>query len=322
MQYYIGHSPAEFINDVLAVREHDPTTALLPCDLTCHRRRVQPNMAKKALRLDEIGYWSEVKLDIVRKYASAYSRIMANQSFVRSYLYVDGYAGAGTHISERTGGEVAGSPVNAMRITPPFTELHFIDLDRSRTTELERLASGDPRVTVHHGDCNKVLLHDVFPRCRYTDYRRALCLLDPYRLNVDFEVLRSAGAMKSIDLFYNFMIMDANMNVFMRDPARVAPEQAARMDAVWGDGSWRSAAYVKSQDLFGDIEEKATNDQIAEAFRTRLESAAGFAYVPAPIPMRNSNGAVVYYLYFASPNKTGAKIVGDIFDTYRNKGVA
>jgi hypothetical protein len=42
--------------------------------------------------------------------------------------------------------------------------------------------------------------------------------------------------MKSIDVFYNFMIMDANMNVFMKDPSKVTPDQAARMDAVWGDG--------------------------------------------------------------------------------------
>jgi hypothetical protein len=37
--------------------------------------------------------------------------------------------------------------------------------------------------------------------------------------------------------------------------------------------------------------------------------------------MRNSRGAVVYYLYFASPDKTGGKIVGEIFDKYRMRGV-
>jgi three-Cys-motif partner protein len=258
----------------------------------------------------------------VRKYAAAYSTILAKQSFTRGHLYIDAFAGAGTHISERTGDEVAGSPVNAMGIEPPFTELHFIDLDGIRTAELERLASGDSRVTVHHGDGNAVLLQKVFPRCRWEDYRRALCLLDPYRLNVDFEVLRTAGSMKSIDVFYNFMIMDANMNVFMRDPEKVTSKQAARMDAVWGDNSWRSAAYTKEPGLFGDIEEKTSNEVIAEAFRDRLEKVAGFAYVPPPIPMRNSRGAVVYYLYFASPNATGAKVVKDIFDTYRNKGAA
>ena len=38
--------------------------------------------------------------------------------------------------------------------------------------------------------------------------------------------------------------------------------------------------------------------------------------------MRNSRGAVIYYLYFASPNKAGAHIVEDIFNKYRNKGAA
>ena len=126
--------------------------------------------------------------------------------------------------------------------------------------------------------------------------------------------------MKSVEVFYNFMIMDANMNVFMKDPTHVSASQAARMDAVWGDNSWRDAAYRKEPGLFGEMEQKETNESIAEAFRVRLRDVAGFAYVPPPIPMHNDNGAVIYYLYFASPNNTGAKIVNQIFDTYRTRG--
>ena len=217
---------------------------------------------------------------------------------------------------------MAGSPLNAMKIEPPFSVLHFIDLEGSRVSELRRLAAGDDRVSVHEGDCNEILLNKVFPRCRWGDYRRALCLLDPYGLAVDWKVLRTAGEMKNIEIFYNFMIMDANMNVFMRDPGKVMPAQAHRMDAVWGDNSWRSTAYTKTEDLFGTIERKTTNEDIAEAFRLRLEKIASFAYVPPPMPMRNSKGAVVYYLYFASQNKTGARIVKDIFDTYGSRGTA
>lgn len=224
-------------------------------------------------------------------------------------------------MSKATGEDIPGSPVIALGTKPPFTELHFVDLDGSRVAELTRLAKGDDRVRVHEGDCNTVLLRDVFPRCDYNAYRRALCLLDPYGLNIGWKVLETAGKMKSIEVFYNFMIMDANMNVFMKDPGQVAPEQAARMDAVWGDGTWRRAAYRTTADLFGEIEEKVTNEEIAEAFRKRLQTVAGFQYVPSPMPMRNSKGAVVYYLYFASPSKTGAKIVSEIFDTYRNKGI-
>lgn len=200
---------------------------------------------------------------------------------------------------------------------PPFDEFHLIDLDRSRVGLLEKLASGRPNVHVYHEDCNDVLLEKVFPRCRYEDNARGLCLLDPYKLAVDWKVLAAAGAMRTIEVFYNFMIMDANMNMFLTNPADVKPAEIDRMNAVWGDGSWRQVVYRKERSLFGQVDEKRGNEAIAEAFRKRLHEVAGFEYVPKPVPMRNSTGAVVYYLYFASPNKTGAKIVGDIFRKYR-----
>ena len=275
----------------------------------------------KELRLDQIGYWSEVKLDIVRKYAKAYSTILANQALIKGHLYIDAFAGAGTHVSKSTGLDIEGSPVIALKTEPRFSELHFVDLDGSRVNELRRLAGTDDRVRVHQGDCNEVLVNEVFPRCRYSDYMRALCLLDPYALGIDWRVLATAGEMGTIEVFYNFMIMDANMNIFMKSPANVSPEQARRMDAAWGDDSWRSAVYRKAPSLFGDVDEKVTNEEIAEAFRNRLNKVAGFKYVPRPMPMRNSKGAVVYYLYFASPNKTGGQIVEDIFNRYRNRGI-
>jgi hypothetical protein len=70
--------------------------------------------------------------------------------------------------------------------------------------------------------------------------------------------------------------------------------------------------------LFGHLH-KQPNEIFAEAFRERLLKIAGFKFVPDPLPMRNSSNAVVYYLYFASPNKTGDKIVRHIFDKFRNR---
>jgi three-Cys-motif partner protein len=114
--------------------------------------------------------------------------------------------------------------------------------------------------------------------------------------------------------------MDINMNVLWRNPNKVQPTQADRMDSFWGDRSWREAAYVKTPGLFGDMEEKADNTAVASAFQDRLRKVAGFAFVPDPMPMRNTRGCVVYYLFFASANRTGAKIVSDIFAKYRDKG--
>ena len=87
----------------------------------------------------------------------------------------------------------------------------------------------------------------------------------------------------------------------------------------WGDESWKTVAYDTSRNLF-QLPEKEPNEVIAEAFRRRLESVAGFAQVPQPLPMRNSKGAVVYYLFFASHNKTAEKIAREIFAKYRRAG--
>ena len=73
----------------------------------------------KSFAYDEIGYWSEIKLDIVRKYASAYSAIMSTQPAIKKHIYIDAFAGAGRHVSRRTGGFVPGSPLNALEVVPP-----------------------------------------------------------------------------------------------------------------------------------------------------------------------------------------------------------
>ena len=274
----------------------------------------------KSFKHDEIGYWSEIKLEIVSKYASAYSKILAKQQYIKRHLYIDAFAGAGVHVSKQTREFVPGSPMNALLVKPPFRELHFIDMNGGRAAELRKLAGERTDVHVHEGDCNKILEDRVFPRCRYEDYSRALCLLDPYGLHLNWSVMAAAGRMKSIEIFLNFPVMDMNMNVLWRDPDKVQLEQAHRMDAFWGDDSWREAAYSTDQNLFG-FPEKTDNDVIAEAFRVRLQDVAGFQYVPAPMPMRNEKGAVVYYLFFASQNKDGARIVKDIFNKYRARGM-
>ena len=274
----------------------------------------------KDVKLDEIGYWSEVKLDIIQKYAKAYSTIMNATHNIKRHLYIDGFAGAGVHVSKRTKEYIPGSPLNALNITPPFKEFHFIDIDGGRAGSLRELSADNPDVFVYEGDCNELLVNTIFSRAKYSDYRRALCILDPYGLHLKWEVLQMAGQMKSIEIFLNFPVMDMNMNVLWKNPDKVSPAQVERMDVFWGDHSWQEAAYTKTQGLFEAIQEKANIDDIAKAFRDRLKKIAGFAYVPEPIPMRNSTGSIVYYLYFASPNKNGAKIVHDIFNKYRDRG--
>jgi three-Cys-motif partner protein len=273
------------------------------------------------MKIDEVGYWSELKLEIIKKYAAAYSQIIAAQKPSFEHHYIDAFAGAGIHLAKRTGDFILGSPLNALNIDPPFEHYHLIDLDGKRVEHLREITKGREDVTVYEEDCNAVLLDKVFPKVRYEDYHRALCILDPYRLNPDWTVVAKAGEMTSVEIFLNFMVMDMNMNVLWKNPNAVSPAQIERMNRFWGDDSWRSAAYRREADLFGSHEEKASNEDVAEAYRRRLKDVAEFKYVPRPLPMRNSGGAIIYYLFFASPNAKGAKIVEDIFNSYRQRGI-
>jgi len=56
----------------------------------------------------QIGYWSEIKLDIINEYAQAYSAILSKQTRpALKHVYVDGFSGSGVHQS-KTGELVLG----------------------------------------------------------------------------------------------------------------------------------------------------------------------------------------------------------------------
>jgi three-Cys-motif partner protein len=204
-------------------------------------------------------------------------------------------------------------------VNPPFCGYYLIDLDRKKVAALRKMAADRPNVHIFEGDCNSILQNEVFPNVRYENYRRGLCLLDPYGLHLNWRVIQAAGQMKSIDMFLNFPVADMNRNVLWRDPKGVDESDIARMNTYWGDESWRHVAYTTRKDLFGRLE-KEDNETIARAFGSRLNQVAGFDHVPKPIPMRNSKRAIVYYLFFASQKPVAESIVKDIFGKYRTRG--
>ena len=271
----------------------------------------------KPVSLDEIGEWSELKLEILRKYASAYSTILSKKSL--HHAYIEGFAGAGQHVSKRSKELVPGSPQNALRVQPPFEEYYFVEMDSARASGLRKLTAGKQNVHVFCGDSNEILLSDVFPKIQYSEYKRALCILDPYGLHLNWSVIAAAAGLGTIEIFLNFPILDMNRNVLWRND-KASDEDVKRMDTFWGDDSWRNIAYRSDTNLFRELE-KQPNEVIANAFRERLQKTAGFKHVPEPAPMRNSKGNIVYYLFFAAQQPAADKIVVDIFSAYRKRGV-
>jgi three-Cys-motif partner protein len=162
-------------------------------------------------KIDEIGPWSVVKLNILKRYATEYSKILSSQrnpSF--AHVYIDAFAGAGYHLSKASGDMVLGSPLNALLVDPPFREFHLVDLDGGKIDGLQELIGERDDVRLYQGDCNRVLQEQIFPKVQFKDYRRGLCLLDPYKLTLNWDVIHEAGSMASLDVFINFPIHDIN----------------------------------------------------------------------------------------------------------------
>lgn len=271
------------------------------------------------VKFDKISQWSEIKLDIINQYAVSYMDIMKQHKFKTHYI--DGFSGAGIHCGKNSGDVVAGSPLRVLDIQKSFDTYKFVDLNGDKADYLREICRKQfpsRNATTVTGDCNDVLMQ-ILPKFSWENYDRLFCLLDPYGLHLNWEVIARMGAMGIVDLILHFPIMDINRNAIWKDPSKVPQDGIDRMNAFWGDSSWREVAYEESKQrsMFDDSpKEKRSNKNISHAFKRRLQEHGKFQFVPEPMPLKNSKNAVIYYLFFASQNETANKIATYLFEKY------
>jgi three-Cys-motif partner protein len=275
------------------------------------------------MKLDKIGFWSEIKLEIIKEYAHAFTTIMKSQDWCKGYEYIDAFAGAGIHISKKTGEFVPGSPLNALEIKNPFTEYHYIDVDKQKIEILASITQDQQNVHIYSEDCNEALTKKVFPTLTWENKKRALCILDPYGLHLHWETIMEAAKLKTTEIFLNFPLMDMNRNVLYKDLLSADAEQIERMNRFCGTEEWQEILYKEDNqmNLFGDtyrVKIVDSNAKLGDWFKKeRLQKVAGFKFVSEPVLMRNSKGGHLFFLFFASHNDTGRKIVDEIFNKYK-----
>lgn len=262
---------------------------------------------------DEIGRWSERKIEIVTKYAAAYATALKNQPFRR--FYIDGFTGGGVAVRKDTKDQVVTTARRILAIEPAFDGYHLVDFDVGKSAAMRLACAGREQAVAYCGDANEIL-PPIFESMRRSESKRALCFLDPYKILLSWRVLESAGRMGTIEGFINFPTHDVQRNVLTKDPSKIPPTGAARMTAMWGDDSWRQVAYAPQATLFGDVEEKQSIDALLVAFAARLKTVASFGHVSKPLAMRNNEGAIVYHLLFVTQHPLALKIANGVLKPY------
>ena len=96
------------------------------------------------------GRWTSEKLDILETYLNAYTTALKNQPF--QLMYIDAFAGSGYVELQQDDPEATdfmrGSATIALDIgDKQFDRLIFVEKDRARCDELERLKQGGLTVT-------------------------------------------------------------------------------------------------------------------------------------------------------------------------------
>ena len=165
---------------------------------------------------EAIGLWTEIKLQIIREYAAAYTTILKEQSWCRGYAYIDAFAGGGQFVSKSDRERlIIGSPLNALNIENKFTEYHFVDIDPEKIERLKELIIDRPESTIIHfytGDANLKVVQEILPGFQYNSFKRALCILDPYGVDIKWETIFAIAQTKTMDVYLNFPLMDINRN--------------------------------------------------------------------------------------------------------------
>jgi three-Cys-motif partner protein len=127
----------------------------------------------------KLGRGRRSNLRSFKKYGPAYTNAFSGKGRTLKRYYIDGFSGAGVHLSKQSKGVIEGSPARALKVTPPFDGFTFIDMNADKTEYLRQQCAGRSDNTIFTGDANEHLIKDVLPRIQYELYTRALCLLDP-----------------------------------------------------------------------------------------------------------------------------------------------
>ncbi|MBU4284832.1 three-Cys-motif partner protein TcmP [Patescibacteria group bacterium] len=269
---------------------------------------------RKKDQFDEVGRWSEDKLSLLKKYLEAYTKIMKNQRWCKGYYYIDAFAGTGKPKARDEKRFIDGSPCCALSIKNPFTAYFFIEKEKWRIKKLESIKRRfkDLEIIIKNDDCNEVLTK-LIPQFPYSSFKRVLVFLDPFGMNISWEIIEQAAKIKTIEIFLNMPIMAINRACLLNNPSKLTQKHIERMNRFWGNNDWQNIMYIDASTLFGPIKIKDYIDgkKLSEYFIKRLKSV--FEYVSLPLIMRNSKNTPLYCLIYAGHNDKAKKIVEDIF---------
>ena len=132
-------------------------------------------------------------------------------------------------------------------------------------------------------------------------------------MQVPWDTIEKISETKAIEIFINFPVGMAIQRLLKRS-GRFTPEEGNKLDQYFGTGEWYNLLYKRREDIFGDntVKIEKSGEVLVKWYRKRLKEV--FGYVSTAREISSSSGRPLYYLIFAGPNRTGAKIANYVLE--------
>ena len=254
-----------------------------------------------------VGDWSKDKHYYLKRYIEIFE--LGVHKKWASRAYIDLFAGPGMCMLRESGQFTDGSPLIALKVTPPFTQYFFSDLDPTAVAALDKRCEpfrDRARITIFPKDYDAAA-SDIAAKID----SKTICLafLDPTGLDLKFGALKRLTTGKNMDLIINFsygMDMKRNIETYSR-------QDQSKMDDFFDGDKWR---LIYERNLKNP--NKLTDDLLG-LYRAKL---AGIGYKMEPdqaVAIKNSRNVQMYALLFASKHPTGNRFWKKIKQIESNK---
>lgn len=267
------------------------------------------------------GNWTEEKMDIVVKYASAYLTIMNKQNWVRT-IYFDGFAGSGFIESEGLEQLKKGTALRILDISEPkpFDMYYFVELNEEYAAALKSNLSDHPlrpNIHIRQEDCNTKLVA-LAEFLKGNKNYRALVFIDPYGMSVNWASIESLKGL-GVDLWI-LVPTGIGVNRMLINDGRISDSWMQKLESFLGYSREEIMKhFYKStihQTLFGEEvniqKEKDAVILAGELYTRKLKQV--FSDVSKSFVMRNSQNSIMYHFMMAANNKTAIKIANEVIE--------
>lgn len=263
------------------------------------------------------GSWTEIKLDILRKYLQFYTTALKKQNF--ELLYIDAFAGSGSRTEDipeapffsESAQKLTydGSAKIALDIDPAFDRYLFVEKNAGRCEALSRLKQNYPErhIQIDNNDANQVIQTLANKPIWYKNKYRGVIFLDPYGNQIEWQTLEAIASTKTFDVWLLFPLSGVYRQTPL-DHRKLEDYKKDNLNKLFGTDEWETAFYTSANQMHlfdEDIKHRITVKEIEQWIKARLRTCFPHVSEPLPLPQK---GAQLFSLFFCVSNDSGKAI--------------